>query len=463
VAARHLTRRSVAVSVILLARGDELRGDAAINLRAARASGLEILEVTDSAAWGTAADALKDRSTVVLDALLGTGIRGGARGLAAEAIADLNSLREGLRVVSIDLPSGLDADGNDVEGAVVAAERTYTLCRPKPALIFPPGSAHAGDWRVLPIGIPDSAVAEEGALLEWLDAGAVRSLLTERPEESHKGTYGHLLALAGSPGKSGAAVLLGRAALRSGVGLLTVATAASSQERIAVQQVEIMTEGLPESAVGELDPAGLERALELSAKVDALAIGPGLGTAPGTRSLVRGLIERRRVPAVLDADGLNAFTGGSGEATLIAGGQPLVLTPHPGEAARLLGLSTSDVQADRIAAARTLAERTGATVLLKGFRSLIAEPDGRVAVNSSGNPGMATAGTGDVLTGAIGAFLAAGISGPDAARLAAYVHGVAGDLAAAARGPEGLVASDVVHRLPDAIRALSAEEDGNAW
>ena len=224
-----------------------------------------------------------------------------------------------------------------------------------------------------------------------------------------------------------------------------------------------MTEGLPESSAGELGPTALDRALELAANVDALAIGPGLGRSPGARALIVGLIEGRTVPAVLDADGLNAFAPGSAETELSAGDHDLVLTPHPGEAARLLGLTNAAVQADRLTAARTLAERSGATVVLKGHRTLIAEPDGLVAVNSTGNPGMATAGTGDVLTGVIGAFLAAGMAGRDAARLAAYVHGVAGDLAAAARGPEGLVASDVVHRLPDAVRALSAIEDTSTW
>ena len=449
VAARHLTLRGLAPRVVLLAAPEQVEGDAAKSLDAAIRDGVKVESVTDATGWNTLSGLL-DSAPYVLDAILGTGVRGGARGLPAVVIRELNRARTS--VVSVDLPSGIDADSPAVAGEALRAARTYTLCRPKLPLVLPPSDRLAGRWRVIPIGIPDQAVQKEGSLLEWLDAAVAASLMPNRPHDAHKGGLGHLLAVAGSQGKSGAAILLARGALRSGVGLLTVATRDSCRAVVAAGQAEMMTESLQETAAGALGPEAAPHMLRLLAERDALAIGPGLGTDAETQAAVARVIGQRHRPAVLDADGLGALS----LSDLPYEAQPaVVLTPHPGEAARLLGCPTGEVQADRLGAARRLVERTGATVVLKGHRSLIAATDGRTSFNASGNSGMATAGTGDVLTGVVGALLARGLSGFDAARLAVYLHGDAGDRAAENLGPEGMIASDLIDRLPAAFAGLA--------
>jgi NAD(P)H-hydrate epimerase len=462
VVGRHLRRLGFSPRVLLLARAEDIRGDAAVNLRAARASGVEIEELTDAAAWDRARPAI-GRAGIVLDAILGTGITGGARGLAARVIEDLNASSTPL--VALDVPSGLDADSTSVPGVAIEADHTYTLCRPKLPLVSGAAAGHAGRWSVVPIGIPDEAVRLEGAGVEWLDTASVRPLLSERAPDTHKGTYGHLLAIAGSRGKSGAAVLLGLAALRSGVGLMTVAVPRGSLPTVACGRAEIMTEALAETAAGNVARGAVARALRLAADRDALAIGPGLGTSPDTRQAVLSVLSKRPCPAVVDADALNILAAEKRltPAALASRSSTVVITPHPGEAARLLRSSAAEVQADRMAAARALARKTGAIVVLKGHRTLIGAPDGRVAVNSTGNPGMATAGTGDVLTGMIGAFLARGMEGWDAARLAAYLHGDAGDRAASDLGPDGLIAGDLVSRIPESMKALLTQDSPSSW
>ena len=458
VAARNLRRLGAPVRVLLLARGADLVGDAAASLARAREEGVAIEEIGDEGAWSRTALDL-DANTVVLDALLGTGVSGGARGSVARAIDAINA--SPATVVAIDLPSGADADSGRLAGPTVRAHRTLTLCRPKPCLVLEPAAAHAGPWRVLDIGIPNEAVAAEAVGLEWLDAGSAARLMPLRPRDAHKGTMGHLLAVAGSPGKSGAAVLLARAALRSGVGLVTVATSRSVQPIVASAQPELMTFPLTESRSGALGRAAASQALDLLASRDALALGPGLGTEGGTRAAVLALIAGRAVPAVLDADGLNAFDPESRpRSALRAGIHPLVLTPHPGEAARLLGTSAADVQSARGDSALRLARETAAIVVLKGRTTIVAHPDGRASWNASGNPGMATAGSGDALTGVIGALLARGLSGFDAARLGTYVHGAAGDFVAARSGEDGLIAGDLIDALPGVWRDLVAIREG---
>ena len=452
VAARHLAGLGVTVRVLVLAAGSDLRGDAATQLSRARAAGLGIEEIPDERAWtGVGLDL--GPADLVLDALLGTGISGGARGLVARAIEDISG--SGATVASIDLPSGADADSGRLEGPVVRAHRTYTLCRPKPCLVLEPCASHAGSWRVIDIGIPDDLIASERASLEWLDAATARALLPARPQDAHKGTMGHLLAVAGSRGKTGAATLLAGAALRCGVGLVTVATPRSVQPLVAAARAEVMTEPLPERVGGTLSRSATGPARRLLEARDALAVGPGLGAHADTRAAIQGLVLRCPVPCVLDADGLNAFAAGRRDrARLAAGSAALVLTPHPGEAARLLATSAAAIVDDRLGSARALAAQTGAIVVLKGRRSIAALPDGSCAFNASGNPGMATGGTGDALTGVIGALLARGMGAFDAARLGMYVHGAAGDRAAARLGEDGMIAGDLVDELPGVWRAL---------
>jgi NAD(P)H-hydrate epimerase len=451
VAARHLARHGLAPRILLLADADRLEGDAAHNLGAARQAGLEVEQVPDAAAWRRARSVL-EQPCVVVDAILGTGVEGGARGLAATVIEDLNASR--CRVASVDVPSGIDADSAEVQGCAVRAARTYTLCRPKLPLVLDPGATHAGAVRVIPIGIPDDAVRAENVQLGWIERGTVAALLPPREAASHKGDYGHLLAVAGSRSKSGAAVLLARGALRCGVGLMTVATTTSAQQRVAVQQPEVMTEPLAETADGELAPTAAAAALELLSQRGALALGPGLGASADTREAVRAIVGGCHAPLVIDADGLNALAGPERAVPLPDRPRPAVITPHPGEAARLLDCETRGVQADRLDAARRLARASRAVVVLKGHQSIVACPTGRVGINASGNPGMATGGMGDVLTGAVGAFLARGLSAWDAARLAVFVHGDAGDRAARRIGEHGVIASDLIDELPAALAAL---------
>ena len=462
VAARHLRDLGVSARVVLLSQPEALKGDAAVNLERARGLGVAI-DVCEEETTLVRITSDFDRDTIVVDALLGTGVSGGARGVIAAAIDAINL--SPATIVAIDLPSGADADSGALPGLTVRAHRTLTLCRPKPCLVLEPAASHAGTFRVLPIGIPDEAVTSEPSELEWFDGHAAERLMPPRPADSHKGTMGHLLAVAGSRGKSGAAILAARAALRSGVGLVTVAVPASIQPIVAAAQAELMTEAIAESRHGALSGAAGPAVTKLLASRDALVIGPGLGTKPGTRLAILAILARRTVPTVLDADGLNAFAAAlRPKKALRAGRHPLIVTPHPGEAARLLGTTAASIQADRLGSAKRLAAATGAVVVLKGRRSVVAHPGGYAAFNATGNPGMATGGTGDALTGILGALLARGLSAFDAARLGTYVHGAAGDLAAARGGEDGLIAGDLIEALPQIWGELAGRRRGvDTW
>jgi len=460
VVARHLARAGVRASVVLLARARDLKSDAAANHRAALANGVSIDEVPDERTWARRELAL-ERFGVVVDAILGTGSAGGARGFFGTVITAVNERAR--RVVAVDIPSGMNADSTKVEGVVLRAHRTYTLCRPKLPLVLGETAELAGRWVVIPIGIPDAAVASVGATLDWLDSDAMRGILPPRAPADHKGTFGHLLVVAGSRGQSGAAVLAARGALRSGAGLVTLACPASAQAIVAPQQAEVMTAALPEPATGAVARRATAEIAGLLTERDALAIGPGLGTEKETRDCVLATMSKATVPVVVDAAGLDALVKADVRKLRGEKRAALVLTPHPGEAARLLDTNTAKVQADRLGAARKLAERLGAVVVLKGHRTLVASPDGRVSVNSTGNPCMATGGTGDVLAGMLGALLARRIPARDAARLAAYVHGDAGDRAAALRGGEGMTAGDLLEQVPRALAATRREVEARPW
>ena len=449
VIARHLAGACVDVSAIVTAVPLELSPDARANYDRAAEDNVDLLCVDDEAQWAERLETIPE-GTLLVDALLGTGIKGAVRGLVARVIEDITE--RGFDVVSVDLPSGLDADTGVVAGPAVSARVTYTLCRPKPALIFEPAAAHAGQWRVIPIGIPDEAVEAQGSKTSWQEADCMDGLLAPRARDAHKGKLGHVLVIAGAPGRAGAAVLAARGALRGGAGLVTVGCPASIRSEIAVQQAEVMTEPLMESSEGFLSAGSAARVQDLLGTRDTLALGPGLGTDPETARAVRLLALSARRGAVIDADGLNALSLDHDSVVgLREAAAPRILTPHPGEAARLLGVTTREVQADRLAAVTLLAERTGAVVVLKGDRTLIAKPNGTVAVNSTGNAGMATAGSGDVLTGIVAAFLARGLEPFDAARLGVFVHGDAGDRAAGRLGADAMIASDLLDDLGGAI------------
>jgi len=450
VVARHLAMRGVAVRALLFARRRQVKGPAAANLEAARRRGIPIDEVTGPAAWRRARRRLAD-SDLVVDALLGTGLSRPVEGLLARVIADV--LRSRVEVAAVDIPSGLQGGTGAVRGPALRAAHTVTFCRPKWPHVLPPASERCGRVHVVDIGIPSAAVAAARPTLDWPEPADLAADLPDRPRGAHKGDFGHVLVIAGARGKGGAARMTALAALRAGAGLVTAAVPRSLQGRLVSGAMEAMTEGLEETADGSLALAALPRLLRLVEGKSAIALGPGLTTHPETARLVRDLVRRIRVPLVLDADGLNAFEG---DTRGWPGRRPLILTPHPGEMARLAGMSTRAVQADRPGVAAGMARRLGCHVVLKGHRTIVAQPDGRMSVNPTGNPGMATGGSGDVLSGILAGLLAQGLEPGKAARVGVYLHGLAGDMAAGRVGEMPLLARDIIEDFPRALGRLRA-------
>jgi NAD(P)H-hydrate epimerase len=445
-------------AVYLAGSRAEAKGDARLHLAALERSGGVVNELPDLAAWQSARTAVR-RADLIVDALLGTGLRERPSGLAGQIIADLAQSPLPGPVVSVDIPSGLSADTGDAAWESVHAALTVTFAAPKHAHVLPPACDRVGELIVADIGIPSAVLAETGTRLWLLEKADAARAYGRRSRDAHKGTFGHVLVVAGSVGKSGAAILAAVGALRAGAGLVTVATPAPALPLVAAGRPEIMTEPLPVGGNGGLDRDALTRALDLAEDKDAVVLGPGLGQDAATRDFVRAFVERCTAPLVIDADGLNALAAEgaadrSAARPLLKRAAPTVVTPHPGEMARLLGSEAGEVQRRRLGAARELAAQSGAVVVLKGYRTIVADSGGRAAVNPTGNPGMATGGTGDVLSGIIGALLARGRDSWIAATAGVYVHGLAGDLAAGRLGEESLLAGDVIDALPDAIRSL---------
>jgi len=357
-------------------------------------------------------------------------------------------------VVALDVPSGLPADGELPPGPVVRATLTTTFAGLKRGLVAGPAAEHAGRVVVVDIGVPSVEVAR-GISTFVVEAADVARHFPPRPREAHKGGYGHLLLIAGSVGKTGAAALAARAAMRAGAGLVTVATAASAQPVVAALILEAMSAPVPETAAQSVGLDALAPLGELAERRDAAALGPGLGLHEDTQALARRLVFECARPFVVDADALTALAGHLERLPGAPG--PRCLTPHPGEMARMLGATVAEVQRDRIATVRQFATAWHAHVVLKGAGSAIGLPDGTVVLNPTGNPGMASGGTGDVLTGILGAFLARGLSADDALVSAVYLHGLAGDVAAERHGQESLIAGDVIEGLPEAFRRIRGD------
>jgi NAD(P)H-hydrate epimerase len=448
-AARLLARRGIAVSVFTLGDPDAYRGDSAVNAARARAAGLELVPLSRRGAASALSKALAKAGTVV-DALFGTGLTRPLTGRAASAVEAIN--RAGRPVVAADLPSGLSADTGRLLGSAVRASLTVAFAAAKPAHVFWPARGYCGRVAVRDIGIPRRTLTAGAGLLELAEGRDILAWLPARPADSHKGDFGRLAVIAGSRGKVGAAVLTARGALRAGAGLVTVFCPASLDSTVVAALPEAMTRGLPEED-GALAEAAAGPLLEALPDFDAAVAGPGLGTARGTVRVVEELAAFGR-PLVLDADALNAFAGRARR--LSRRRFATVLTPHPGEAARLLGTTGAAVQADRLAAVKKLTRASGAVVLLKGAASLTAVVSGRVTVNPTGTPLMSTAGSGDVLAGAAGAFLAGGLSAERAAIAAAYLHGSAGEWLSRSLGDAGLLARELADALPLARAALRA-------
>jgi hydroxyethylthiazole kinase-like uncharacterized protein yjeF len=496
--ARQLAARGYAVEIFLATGGRPPAGDAATQLAICRRLGLTLHELGDGGGSEAGGDGGAGREAggdagagrevggdggagreaggdgggeprqaalepwlaaarqhdLVIDALFGTGLARPLHGFFASLVEGLNELPQPR--VAVDIASGLSGSSGEANGPHVRAQLTVTFAALKVAHVFPPAADAAGELMVADLGFPQRLVDEAPGDLHLLAGEELAGLLPPRARDSHKGDFGHLLIVAGSVGKAGAAILASRAAVRAGAGLVTAAVPEPIVPIVHLGSVESMCVPLPAGAGGALTAAAAAAALAAAAGKSALAVGPGLGQQEETAAAIRRLAAAVRLPLLLDADGLNAFAGRAEE--LAARPAPTVLTPHPGELGRLLGISTAAVQADRQAAVRRAAAMTGAIVVLKGSLTLIAAPGGGLHVNPTGNPGMASGGTGDVLTGILGGLLAQRLEPLDAVRLAVYLHGLAGDLALARLGAPSLAADDLVAALPSAFAALAAGE-----
>ena len=457
VIARQLWMRGATPRVVLAADPESLSADARVNFHYLQYTGVAPYVVRSMEDWLVIKTDLLG-STLLVDALLGTGLSTPLEGFYLELVSDVNTNFPGVPVIAVDMPSGLPSDTGDYVGESVHADLTVTFTAPKVSQVFPPNMNNCGELVVVPIGTPPESLMRSDFFLNLVEASEVQPLLAPRMKDTHKGDFGHVLVVAGGRGKTGAAGLAGQAALRSGAGLVTVATAESSLTSVAGYAAELMTEPLPETEAGSISARALEydRFAGMVKDKSVLAIGPGLSTHPETVDFVRRVVRDFKLPMVVDADALNAL-GGAPE--LLDGRErTLVITPHPGEMGRLVGKSTADVQSRRVETARALARAHHLYVVLKGFRTLVAEPGGQVFVNPTGNPGMAAGGMGDVLTGLIAGFLAQFFDRPPAAVIAAavYLHGLAGDLAAAEVGELSLTAGDVLRMFPAALRKVSA-------
>jgi ADP-dependent NAD(P)H-hydrate dehydratase / NAD(P)H-hydrate epimerase len=451
VVARTLAQRGIEAIVFLLGSVAEVRGDARTNLEILGRVGLTVVEIANAQEWELHFSEVSDCDLIV-DAIVGTGFHGPVTGLLETVIADVNGL--GVPIVAIDLPSGVSADSHDVEGDAIEASMTVTLAAPKIPLILPPADVYGGDLVIADIGIPTSVIDElDGPWLELLTRERMRELVPARAADSHKGDFGRVLVVAGSVGRTGAAHLAAVGALRSGAGLVTIATPRSCVAAVAAMMPEYMTEPLDETSGGAVDFSAADRVLDL--KADVIAIGPGLGQDPSTAAFVQAIVERSGVPLVLDADALNAYAGDP-DRLVGRDGVDVIITPHPGEMARLLNISIEQVQSERVERAREFAASHRVHVVLKGHRTIVAGPEGRTFVNLTGNAGMATGGTGDLLTGMIAAWFAQLLDAEAACKLAVYLHGCAGDLAEADEGELALLPTDIAAHLGDAVLELTA-------
>src|SRR6266567_3479761 len=463
VIARKLHEAGREVRLLVLVDPAELRGDAATNYaKLPQPSAAPPFAVFKG--WGEPKSAQAVFACdVLIDAILGTGFRPPVSGIYAEAIAKINAAS--VPVIAVDIPSGADAEVmGEQTGAVARADAIVTFTAPRPAHMF--GNLTSGPIVIAPIGLPDETI-QSSLNLNLITPKEVAALIGPRPRNSNKGMYGHVLVVGGSLGKSGAAAMAGFSALRAGAGLVTVATPSSVLPTVAGFHPELMTEPLEETGDGTISVHALEWLEQLAEKKTVLAIGPGISRNEETAEVVRKIVMDSNIPIVLDADGLNAFEGRAknfnrkdrkGGAKVAEKSRTLVLTPHPGEMARLIGLSTSAIQRDRLNVARSFAREHQLILVLKGDRTIVAKPDGEAWVNTTGNPGMSTGGTGDILTGIIAGMLAQNPQREFEAVLAAvYLHGLAGDVARESLGEHSMVATDLVKALPEAFRRVRAK------
>ena len=451
VMARYLMEKQIPVTVYLLSERDRVTGDARANMELVEkllphSPGCTIIEIIDVPGLEKARTGLVHHDLFV-DAIFGTGLNSDVRGVFKEVITCIN--QTGKPVFAVDIPSGLNADTGGVCGVCIKAFATATFAFAKIGHVLYPGNEYTGRLRVVDIGIPDFTAQNQDIRFQVLEKKAIRDLFPARPFNSHKGSFGHLLVLAGSPGKTGAAALCANAAKRIGTGLVTLGVPKQIHSVVEPMVVEPMTVPLPQTASGTLSSEGLDDILALAGTRQALALGPGLGTDPDTRKLVTALVTQCPVPLIMDADAVNCVADHPD--VLLSRSSPAVLTPHPGEMARLAGVSTTEVQVDRPGTARRFAEKFNVILVLKGAQTLTALPDGRLFLCPAGNPGMATGGMGDVLTGMIAGLAAQGMSLENAAMAGVFIHGMCGDVLAQKIGGFGFLAGDMIQAVPEVI------------
>ncbi|MCK4503224.1 MAG: NAD(P)H-hydrate dehydratase, partial [Desulfuromonadales bacterium] len=448
VMARIIAERGWQVKTLVLGAEADITGDAKVMLTVIQKMGLAVDFIADSATLPQQFSTVAP--TIIVDAIFGTGLKSSVRGLQEEAISLINGSTAA--VFSVDIPSGVDGSNGRVCGIAVQADLTVTFDHAKIGHGSMPGAAYVGELKVVDIGIPLTGRPPFESNVNLLDQATVQSLVPQRAASGHKGKFGHLLVVAGSPGKTGAATLSGNGAVRSGCGLVTVAAPAAVHDIIEVKLTEAMSCSLADRD-GLLTIAAAAQIKQLLTERQALAIGPGLGQSADLVKLVVSLVASASVPMVVDADGLNLLAGQL-DCFQKDNDQQLVLTPHPGEMARLTGLTVAEIEADRFTVAQEFAVKHGVVLVLKGARTIIAAPDRRVNINTSGNDGLGSGGSGDVLTGLIGGLLAQGLTGFAAATLAVWLHGRAAELVAERQGTAGMVASDLLSQLPVARQEL---------
>jgi len=466
VAARNLHNRGFKVSVLIFAKKNSLSPDCNAQYQIAKKIGIPVEFRKD----------LNERDVhgaVLIDAVFGTGLSRPVKGSLAGVFAFIND--SDVPVVAVDVPSGISSDTGEILGEAIMADYTVTFGLAKRGHLLYPGAEYTGRLFVEDIGFPAKLLTSEKINVDMIDREMVSGLISLRPKYSHKGDYGHVLIVAGSRGKTGAALMAAKACLRSGSGLVTLAVPESLMNIFQGRVTEEMTLPLPDDGSGVLSSKAIDVILNFAAqKIDVIAIGPGIGVSNDTEKIMNELIQKSTVPMVIDADAINSIApphpplGKGGQrggiskraiGLLRKAKSPIVITPHPGEMARLLSQESEKeikikIEKDRIDTAMSFSKETGTYLVLKGVPTIVTEPEGRAFINTTGNPGMATAGTGDVLTGIIASLLGQSLNPVNASLLGVYIHGFAGDMAAKGKGEHSLIATDIIDSLPDAFVQL---------
>ncbi len=454
VVARVLHNQGRDVQVFLSAKPDDLKGDARVNYKSAKKAGVKIYSLRKFLTHN--ASLITRHNLLIVDALLGTGLNKDVKAPLSDVIKKTNRMR--CPVVSVDIPSGISSDTGQVMGCAIKANYTISFGLPKRGHLLYPGAEHTGRLFIRNIGFSQRLLRSGDIRVNLIQENDIPLLLPERPRYSHKGTYGHVLLIAGSSGKTGAAFMAAKSCLRTGAGLVTIGIPESLVNIFQSRVTEEMVLPLPDKGNGTLSYEAFNPIFSfLKQKASVLAIGPGISVDDEISRLISLLITKSSVPMVIDADGINAISGGAG--VLKKSRVPLILTPHPGEMARLMSSKQSEVNSrqiekDRINIAMTFAEKTKTCLVLKGVPTIISTPDARAFINPTGNPGMATAGTGDVLTGMISALLAQGLTPGNASILGVYMHGLVGNAVAKKKGKHSLIASDMINAIPAVFKSV---------